>query len=111
MQSTSKKINKAAAIKIAKQYVELCRELNLQIKKAFLFGSFAKGTASNDSDIDLLLVSDQFIPNSLENWKMLAPITAKLYQVEPHPYPTKNYDKGDPFLAEIKKDSIEIRVN
>lgn len=31
----------------------------LPIKAAFIFGSYAKGTQTNDSDIDVLVVTDQ----------------------------------------------------
>lgn len=82
--------------------------MNLPIQKAYLFGSYSKGTAHADSDIDLLLVSDKFLNNTLDNWKMLSPVTAILYDVEPHPYPVKNFLKGDPFLEEILKTGIEI---
>lgn len=108
MQSAKKKVNRQAAIKIAKQYLRLCNELNLQIKKAFLFGSVVRGSAHAYSDIDLLLVSDRFGANTLDNWKMLAPVTAKLFSVEPHPYPSKSFLNGDPFLAEVIKYGIEI---
>jgi uncharacterized protein len=108
MPITKKKITKRTAIKLAKQYIEMCNKINLPIQKAFLFGSYSKDTAHADSDIDLLLVSDKFRNNSLDNWKMLSPITAKLYDVEPHPYPVKNFIKGDPFLEEVLKTGIEI---
>jgi len=88
----------------------MCRQFNVPISKAILFSSQATGTAHGDSDIDLLLVSAKFKNNTLENWKMLAPITARLYDVEPHPYPEKNFRRGDPFLAEILKTGIEIEI-
>jgi uncharacterized protein len=108
MSTFKKEISKRAAVKLAKQYVAMCKAINLPIQKAFLFGSHSKGTAHADSDIDLLLVSKKFQSNTLANWKMLAPVTARLYDVEPHPYPLKNFIKGDPFLDEVLKTAIEI---
>ena len=75
-----------------------------------LFGSQAAGTGRRDSDIDLFLVSSKFKRNSLDNWKMLAPVTARLYDVEPHPCPEKNFLKGDPFIDEVKRTGIEIKI-
>lgn len=89
--TTKKKITQPAAIKLAKRYIEMCNEINLPIQKAHLFGSYSKGTAHADSDIDLLLVSDKFRNNTLDNWKMLSPITAKLYDIEPHPLSSKEF--------------------
>jgi predicted nucleotidyltransferase len=111
MQTTKKKINRRSAIKLAKQFVGKCNERGLEIKKAMLFGSYVTGIPDNNSDIDLLLVSDKFSNNTLDNWKLLAPITAKLYDIEPHPYPVKRFLKGDPFVEVVKQTGIEIRVD
>ncbi len=45
--------------KIIKEYI---RELKpfIKIKKAILFGSWARGTAHRDSDIDLIIISPDF---------------------------------------------------
>ena len=110
MPKAKKKIDRAAAIKLARRYIAMCRQINLPVSKAILFGSQATGTAHGDSDIDLLLVSDKFKGNTLDNWKMLAPVTARLYDVEPHPYPEKNFVKGDPFIDEVKRTGIEIKI-
>lgn len=68
-----------------------------------------KGTATDDSDIDVVFVTDQFSDNMLENWKMLAPLTAAIYYREHHPYPTRHFLKGDPFIDEVKKTDWKSR--
>lgn len=110
MRSTKKKITKAIAIKMALEYIEQCRKLNVPIIRAILFGSLAKGTAHGDSDIDLLLVSEKFKNNTLDNWKLLAPVTAQYFNVEPHPYPKSKFLKGDPFIAEIMQHGIDLKI-
>ena len=110
MPKVKKKISRPAAVNLAILYINKCRQKNIPISTAILFGSQATGTAHGDSDIDLLLVSNRFTQNTLENWKMLAPITAHLYEVEPHPYPEENFKRGDPFIDEIKRTGIEIKV-
>ena len=101
---------KKAAIEKIREYVKLCNERNIFFKKIILFGSIAQNTTDENSDIDVLFVSDQFSNNTLENWRALAPVTSKIYDIEPHPYPTENFIKGDPFIDEIKKAGIEIKV-
>ena len=98
------------AIKLATEYIDMCNQSGIAISNAILFGSQTTGSANNDSDIDLLLVSNKFRNNTLENWKILAPVTARLFDIEPHPYPTAKFKKGDPFLDEIKRTGIEIKV-
>ena len=39
---------------------------------------------------------------------MLAPVTAQLYDIEPHPYPTDAYLSKDPFVDEVDRTGIEI---
>jgi uncharacterized protein len=51
-------------IDTAKRYVHSIPE-RLELKKAFLFGSYAKGRAHTDSDIDIAVVighMDDFFP-------------------------------------------------
>ena len=103
-------LTKENAISIVKEYIMMCESRNIRILKAILFGSFSKGHQTEMSDIDLLLVSDNFNEMSLLNHRMLAPITAKLFDVEVHPYPTAHFIQGDPFIEEIIKTGIEIKI-
>ena len=50
-------------ILIAKKYLELVKasDFPMQINKAYLFGSFAKGCPQKDSDIDIALVVDEWV--------------------------------------------------
>ncbi len=101
-------VNQSTAVELIKQYVLLCNRRNIHFNKVILFGSVAAGTARPDSDVDVLLVSDQFTHDSIQNWRMLAPITAQLYNIEPHPYPTDAYLRKDPFVNEVDRTGIEI---
>lgn len=101
-------IDKSAAVELVKHYVRLCNRQNIHFSKVILFGSVAAGTAKPESDIDVLLVSDQFTHDSIQNWRMLAPVTAQLYDIEPHPYPTDAYLRKDPFVDEVDRTGIEI---
>ena len=99
------------AIKIINEYVKACNERKIFFKKIILFGSVVRGTNHEYSDIDILLVSDQFTNNSFLNWKMLVPVTSKFIDVEPHPFYTEYFEKSDPFIDHIKKTGIEIELD
>lgn len=43
--------------------------LGIKVKKIILYGSYAEGRASKDSDIDLLVVSDNF--KDMDLWERL----------------------------------------
>ncbi len=103
-------VTKETAIKTAESFVNDCQSLGLTFHKVFLFGSAAKNMTNEWSDIDLLLISDQFSDNVFDNLKLYAKVNIKYPIIETHPYPTKYYYEGDDFIKEISKDSIEISL-
>jgi predicted nucleotidyltransferase len=44
----------------------LLNEAGLKVQKAFLYGSFARNEANADSDIDVMLISENFNNNDLK---------------------------------------------
>ena len=96
------------AINTVTDFLKSCSEKNIFFKKVILFGSTVTGNLHPFSDIDVLLVSDQFGLSKWENAKLIAPINKKFTEIEAHTYPTKYFLKGDPFINEIKKTGIEI---
>ena len=96
------------ALNKARSFVKECNEAGLFFNKVYLFGSFAKGNAHEWSDVDLLLVSDQFTRNTFENIKLYLKINARYPEVETHTYPTDYFLKGDSFIEDILKTSIEV---
>ena len=49
-----------AIVEVVSQYMRRLQEHGLPISRAILFGSTVRGTASKESDIDLLLLSPAF---------------------------------------------------
>jgi predicted nucleotidyltransferase len=100
-----------AGLRYAKQYLDAVMKTTIQIDKAIMFGSYAKNTAQEYSDIDLALISKDFTDNPIENVKML-PVSMKFAKIEPHLFTWKDYQGGDPFLIEeILKTGIEIPLH
>lgn len=97
------------AINTATNFINECRLNGLSFYKIFLFGSYAKGDADEHSDIDLMLISDQFTYNIFDNLKLYSKINIKYPIIETHPYPTSEYLNGNDFIKEIEKDSIVIQ--
>lgn len=101
-------VNRKTAINIAHSFVEECRLNGLNFYKVFLFGSFARNDIHEYSDIDLLIISDQFTDNIFYNIKLLAKANIKFPIIEVHPYPTSHYLEGNDFIQEIEKESLVI---
>ncbi len=70
-------VTKENAINIAKSFVNDCENDGINFYKVLLFGSFAKNQTHEWSDIDLLLISEQFNENIFDNLKLYSKINIK----------------------------------
>ena len=101
-------VTREIAIKTVRSFIYDCKLEGLSFYKVIIFGSVAKNNMHEWSDIDLLLISDQFGDNVFENLKLYSKINIKYPIIETHPYPTNYYLEGDSFIDEIIKDSIVV---
>lgn len=98
-------------ILLAQKFVSDVEKLGVKLNGALLFGSYAKGIAKSKSDIDIALISDQFTnfePNDI-NLFIKAKIKKIYSKIQVQTYSTKYFEKGDPFISEIKKTGIIIK--
>lgn len=49
---------KREVIEILKKYISLLKTEGIPVEKAFLYGSYLSNTATDDSDIDLILITE-----------------------------------------------------
>lgn len=100
-------MDKRDAIEIAKRYVSnLMSKYN--IERAYLYGSFAKGTAHKDSDIDLAIVLTSFSDIIDVQIDLMQMRTDDDLMIEPHPFRKEDFNINNPVVAEILKNGIEI---
>ena len=101
-------------IEILKEYLAELQHKGLNIKKAYLYGSQANGTATEESDIDIMLISplfdgdtDRYIPDI---W--LSPNRTK-NKIEPVAVGEKRFisDNISPLLEIVRREGIEIPTN
>lgn len=79
------------------------------VEQVYLFGSYAKGTYSENSDIDLAIVSNDFEGIRFIDRKRLAKYLIKTNsEIELHPFKTDDFTDDDPFVAEIIKSGIRF---
>jgi len=102
-------MDKKAAFKIAKDYISfLIKQKDLNIVKAYLFGSYAKGKSHEDSDIDLAIILKN-LKDDFEMQVKLMKLRRKFdTSIEPHPFDEKDFDLTNPFAYEIMKTGIKI---
>ncbi len=94
------------------RYVLLLRQKGIEVSKVVLFGSYAKGSAKPDSDIDLAIVSSQF---GKDHWKEMVLLRKLALEIDSHiePLPFAPEDVEDRYSAlsqEIKKTGILLKI-
>ena len=73
---------------LLRQYAAVLKQ-TMQVDAIYLFGSYAKGEASPDSDIDVLVLSPDFADDVLENQMQLMRARRKIdLRIESHPIKT-----------------------
>lgn len=100
---------------INRDIVESIKEFAKEVKKHYnistiiLFGSYAKGTEHNDSDIDIAIISDDF-EDIYDCMAELMGITWDIdARIEPHPIKKKDFDEAtDYFIQEIIDTGIKV---
>jgi predicted nucleotidyltransferase len=100
---------KNEVIEILKLYVNLLRAEGVCVDKAFLYGSYLNDSASSDSDIDLMVVTDDENDDYLAGkiWKLTRNVNSK---IEPF-IVSKNrfYGKDNsPLLELVRRTGLEI---
>ena len=101
-------VTREDAINTAKNFINDCHANGLDFYKVLLFGSVATVKIRQDSDIDLLLISDRFGDNIFENLRLYSKINLRYPIIETHPYALSAYLNGSDFITEISKEAIEI---
>lgn len=80
-----------------------------KIEAIILFGSYAKGTENEDSDIDIAIISSDF-KNIIQDGADLIGYTWKIdTRIEPHPIRTEDYENiATPFVQEVINTGIKV---
>jgi uncharacterized protein len=100
-------MDKREALEIANTYIDFLKT-KYSIKQAILFGSFAKGTNHDDSDIDIAIIINNvvdIIDTQIELMKLRRKIDLR---IEPHPFMVSDFNQSNPVVNEILKYGITI---
>ena len=99
---------KAEIIMILKKLLSALKKNKIKIDRAYLFGSFAKETNSECSDIDVALISDDFCGIRYLDIKKIGRIVRNIdYRIEVHTFSSEGTSESM-FLGEIIRNGIKI---
>jgi predicted nucleotidyltransferase len=98
-------------IDIVKKYLKILLDEGIVVKKAFLYGSQARGAATEESDIDVMLISPLFDGNTDKFAPVLWLSARKIsYNIEPIAVGEKRFQTDDvsPLIEIVRREGIEI---
>jgi len=99
-------MDKGAVLKIIDRFRAVIENKKVKIKKVILFGSYSKGNYKDGSDIDVILISDDFA--SMDYWERIDFLSEAIYEIyepiEAFLFTPDEWDKKDSFLVDYAKD-------
>ena len=101
---------KAEVKKIIKKYASALKKARYPFFAMYVFGSYAKGTPNQWSDIDVAVVSDrlkkQYAANRFLLWKLRRDVDTR---IEPHRFTVKDFaDDTNSMAYEIRRTGIRV---
>ena len=103
-------MDKTDALNIAQKYAHAVNA-NYKSIRIILFGSYAKGNFTEDSDIDIAVVFKDY-SNLLDMQLELMRIRRKIdSRIEPHPFRESEFEISNPIVNEILKYGQDLEIN
>src|SRR4030065_561538 len=106
-------MDKYQIIRTIKKLIRPLKHEGISVDRVILYGSYAKGKARTDSDIDIAVISKDFGKDRVEEGMSLFRIAGKIdSRLEPVPFSPKVYENDTwiPLVYEIREKGIELKV-
>jgi predicted nucleotidyltransferase len=100
---------KNEVIEILKSFIFLLKSEGISVEKAFLYGSYLSGSATNESDIDILVVTnngnDDYLAGKI--WQLTRKVNTR---IEPFIIGTDRFNSNEnsPLIDLIKRTGLQI---
>lgn len=93
---------------IIQQFKQALESVNIRVEQMILFGSHAVGTAREDSDIDVVVISPSFSGKSY--WERIDILTEAIYKVfapiEATAFTPDEWNSGKSLLSDYAKHGV-----
>ncbi|MDF1553498.1 MAG: nucleotidyltransferase domain-containing protein [Deferrisomatales bacterium] len=97
---------------LLKKAAERVVQSGIRLDAVYLYGSFASGNSTGESDIDVAFISDDFHAGSMEQWKMIMRICRQIdLRIEPVLYRPEEFRDEEPPTWQIKKEGVQIPLH
>lgn len=89
-------------------YINQLKMSYSDLRKVYIFGSFARGSSRQDSDIDMAMVFDD-VQDTFDRQVQLMKVRRKYdSRIEPHVFRLADFNKSHPLAAEIMSTGFEV---
>ncbi len=103
-------MDKAAVLETISDFAKALKAENITAEKIILFGSYATGHARPDSDIDLVVVSDDF--EGKDYWQRIDILSSAVYRVfkpiEAVAMTRQQWQSGESMMTDYAKNGEEV---
>jgi len=84
------------------EYIAILKTAGIKIWRMYFYGSYAKGSYTEHSDIDLAIFLDTNEIDGFEEDAQLMKLRRKVdLRIEPHAFARTDFDESDPIVKEI----------
>jgi predicted nucleotidyltransferase len=95
-------MDKIEALKISRNYLKRLRKSDIEFSEAWLFGSYARGSQHENSDIDIAIVlNDNTIHTFETDVKLMVIRKGDETFIEPHAFTKEEFNKAVPIVSQI----------
>jgi predicted nucleotidyltransferase len=98
-------MGKAAVLKIIGQFKEALEKKGIKIERIVLFGSYASGKPHEASDIDLVVIADDF--SGMGFWQRIDLLSGAIYEVckpiDAVAMTRAEWEKGESFFVDLAR--------
>ncbi len=95
-------------LELSRNYLSFLADHDVDVQRAWVFGSSIRDTYSENSDIDLALTI-KGLTNSFLMQMHLMRLSWKFDpRIEPHPFSEDDFDASNPFANEILRTGIQV---
>lgn len=100
-----------AVIKTLREFKKALESLNIQVEQLILYGSHAAGTAREDSDIDIVVISPSFADKSY--WERIDILSEAIYRVfapiEASAFTPEEWKAGKSLIVDYARDGVLVQ--
>jgi predicted nucleotidyltransferase len=98
--------------KAVERYLEKIEGEGIRVRKAYLYGSYARGDFRRDSDIDVCVIAENIRSTSGKDWLKLAKARWDIdLRIEPIGYSVEEFEEKEwlPLIHEIQSNGVRVR--